>query len=85
MSFSKRAFEELNKKGKSMKEIDIDVANKLAKKVVSRIKDDDAKTMKIMAITFATKLFVSDPKAYEDYFNLDGELDLIKLVGDKDE
>ena len=46
-----------------MKEIDIDVANKLAKKVVSRIKDDDAKTMKIMAITFATKLFVSDPKA----------------------
>ena len=34
MSFSKRAFEELNNKGKSMKEIDIDVANKLAKKVV---------------------------------------------------
>ena len=61
MSFSKRAFEELNNKGKSMKEIDIDIANKLAKKVVSRIKDDDAPTMKLMAISFATKLFSIKP------------------------
>ena len=119
VSFSKRAFEDLNKykivinfdakdekdaenfiaslnvsdlidhleieKGKSMKEIDINVANKLAKKVVSRIKDNDAQTMKIMAITFATKLFISDPKTYHEYLEIDGELDLAKLVGDKDE
>ena len=68
-----------------MKEIDIDVANKLAKKVVSRIKDDDPGLLRAMVITFATKLFIADPKTYHEYLEIDGELDLAKLVGDKDE
>jgi len=85
MSFSKRAFEESNEKGKSMKAIDMKDANNLAKKVVSRIKDDDAPTMKLMAITFATKLFVADPESYNQYVTLDGELDLMKYGGELNE
>ena len=68
-----------------MKAIDMKDANNLAKKVVSRIKDDDAATMKLMAITFATKLFVADPESYNQYVTLDGELDLMKYGGDLNE
>ena len=68
-----------------MKAIDMKDANNLAKKVVSRIKDDDAATMKLMAITFATKLFVADPESYNQYVTLDGELDLMKYGGELDE
>ena len=68
-------------KEKSMNAIDIKDANALANKIVSRIDDNDAQTMKLMAITFATKLFVADPETYNQYVTLDGELDLMKLVG----
>ena len=91
MSFSKRAFEELNNKGESMKEIDIKDANNLAKRLVNRIHNENSKLdidpglLRAMFIKFAPKLFIADPKTYHEYLEIDGELDLAKLVGDKDE
>ena len=119
VSFSKRAFEDLNKykivinfdakdekdaenfiaslnvsdlidhleieKGKSMNEIDIKDAKILAEKVIRQKNlPQDIRTMKILAITFATRLFMADPKEYEQYQTLLGEKDLAKLVNNLD-
>ena len=74
-----------------MKEIDIKNANSLATKLVNRIQYENSQVdkglalLRAMTITFATKLFIADPKTYHEYLEIDGELDLAKLVGDKDE
>ena len=68
-----------------MKEIDIRDARMLAEKVISQTDiPQDIRTMKILAITFATRLFIADPKEYEQYQTLLGEKDLAKLVNNLD-
>ena len=93
MSFSKRAFEELNEKGKSMKEIDkeqVDIvdAKNLANRLVQHaiietpIQELLVKRLQTMVVTFATNLFLRDKDAYEQYFKLEGEKSLRKYGGD---
>ena len=97
MSFSKRAFEELNNKGKSMKEIDkeqVDIvdAKNLANRLVAHAELETPamaelliKRLKSMVVTFATNLFLRDKDAYEQYLNLEGEKSLQKYGGELDE
>jgi hypothetical protein len=94
VSFSKRAFEELNEKGKSMNEIDkeqVDIvdAKNLANRLVAHAELEPAanaelliKRLKSMVVTFATNLFLRDKDAYEQYFKLEGEKSLRKYGGD---
>tara|TARA_R100001594_G_scaffold56800_1_gene90716 strand:+ start:2733 stop:3023 length:291 start_codon:yes stop_codon:yes gene_type:complete len=96
MSFSKRAFEELNEKGKSMKEIDkeqVDIvdAKNLANRLVQHaiietpIQELLVKRLQTMVVTFATNLFLRDKDAYEQYLKLEGEKSLQKYGGELDE
>ena len=97
MSFSKRAFEESNEKGKSMKEIDIEqvdivdaknLANRLVKHAIieTPIAELLVKRLQSMVVTFAVNLFLRDKDAYEQYLNLEGEKSLQKYGrSDKDE
>ena len=96
MSFSKRAFEELNEKGKSMNEIDkeqVDIvdAKNLANRLVQHaiietpIQELLVKRLQTMVVTFATNLFLRDKDAYEQYLKLEGEKSLQKYGGELDE
>ena len=96
VSFSKRAFEELNEKGKSMNEIDkeqVDIvdAKNLAIRLVHHAEYETPamaelliKRLKSMVITFATNLFINDKDAYEQYLKLEGEKSLQKYGGNND-
>ena len=97
VSFSKRAFEELNEKGKSMNEIDkeqVDIvdAKNLANRLVAHAEFETPamaelliKRLKSMVVTFATNLFLRDKDAYEQYLKLEGEKSLQKYGGDLNE
>ena len=96
VSFSKRAFEELNEKGKSMNEIDkeqVDIvdAKNLANRLVAHAELEPAYNaellvtrLKSMVVTFATNLFINDKDAYEQYLKLEGEKSLQKYGGNND-
>ncbi len=96
MSYSKRAFEELNEKGKSMKDIgknkvDIVDAKNLANRLVQHAIIETpmpellVKRLQTMVVTFAVNLFLRDEDAYEQYLKLEGEKSLEKYGGDLNE